>query len=202
MNAKVLPSPEIWHRADFGMLCEWRKLYRCIEVGVDRGEFSDIFLSRCYNCTLYLGIDPYLPDSVMPWDRSGDFQSAALKYAQYPSKAKLVLKSSQEAATALTTSSDLYSRPYDFVYVDANHTKEAVLQDMQLWVKFLSPQGILAGHDYGMSTDDHKGVKEAVDEFAANNGLVVYYTTGDDPQSWYIYKQGIPSSNWMRNDQR
>jgi len=197
----IVPSPEIWHRDDFALLCEWRKLYRCIEVGVDRGDFSACFLSRCYNCTLYLGIDPYTPDKVMDWDRSADYMAAAIKYERYSSKAKLILKTSSQAVYALVNSQgELYRLPYDFIYLDAGHTKQEVTQDMSLWWSMLSPQGILAGHDYWMSTGDHGGVKEAVDEFAKDYDLTVYYTTHDDPSSWYIYKSGIPGSDWIRND--
>lgn len=194
-----LPSPEIWHTGDFYLLCEWRRLTRIAEVGVDRAEFAATFLRRIVNCELYLGIDPYLPYSEMKWPRDSDLHVASIRFERHANVAKLVPTTSAEFLAGLATSSDRYSRPYDFVYIDANHERQAVLEDMELWWSHVSDRGILAGHDWSMSTGDHPGVKEAVMEFAEPRGLQVYYTTGDDPASWYIYKSGMPGPDWVRN---
>lgn len=48
----------------------------------------------------------------------------------------------------------------DFVYIDGNHTQEAVQCDLTLYYPKVRRGGIIAGHDY---TDAYPGVKEAVD---------------------------------------
>jgi hypothetical protein len=55
----------------------------------------------------------------------------------------------------------------DLVYVDAEHTYEAVSAELRLARK-LFPRSLLCGDDY-----DWSGVRRAVDEFAAGAGLVV-----------------------------
>ena len=181
------------------LLCEWRRLTRIVEVGVDRGEFAATFLRRIVNCELYLGIDPYVGYSEMGWNRGPDMQVATIRFERHANVAKLIPATSEEFLAALATSSDRYTRPYDFVYIDANHEKEAVAKDLELWWPHVSDKGILAGHDWDMSTSDQPGVRAAVMEFAEPRGLQVYYTTGDDPSSWYIYKNGMPGPDWVRN---
>ena len=36
----------------------------------------------------------------------------------------------------------------DFVFIDADHSKEAVLADIRAWLPKVRPGGIIAGHDY------------------------------------------------------
>jgi hypothetical protein len=55
----------------------------------------------------------------------------------------------------------------DFVYVDAEHTYEAVSAELGL-IRELFPGARVGGDDY-----DWSGVRRAVDEFASRNGLVV-----------------------------
>ena len=47
----------------------------------------------------------------------------------------------------------------DFVFIDASHEYEDVLDDIKAWMPKVKPTGILAGHDY-----HQKDVKKAVDE--------------------------------------
>jgi hypothetical protein len=55
----------------------------------------------------------------------------------------------------------------DFVYVDAEHSYEAVTAELTL-ARQLFPEAALGGDDY-----DWKGVREAADAFARRHGLVV-----------------------------
>lgn len=48
----------------------------------------------------------------------------------------------------------------DFVFIDGDHTYEAVCQDIRLWLPVVKSGGVLAGHDYGV----YPGVSRAVDE--------------------------------------
>lgn len=58
--------------------------------------------------------------------------------------------------------------PVDVIYIDADHSYESVLNDINNWGKHLSSNSIIAGHDY--SSKCWPGVVRAVDEsFAGRN---------------------------------
>jgi hypothetical protein len=65
----------------------------------------------------------------------------------------------------------------DFIFIDADHSYEAVKADIAAWSKRLAPGGTIAGHDY----DAHwPGVMRAVDEAYPGRlrgaGSIWYYT--------------------------
>jgi predicted O-methyltransferase YrrM len=51
----------------------------------------------------------------------------------------------------------------DLVFIDADHSEEAVLRDLEAWVPKVKPGGLIAGHDYG--SHNHPGVRSAVEIF-------------------------------------
>lgn len=60
---------------------------------------------------------------------------------------------------------------FDLVFIDADHSYEAVKEDIVLWESLVKPNGVLCGHDYGIDRDygkdekpRHPGVAKAVDE--------------------------------------
>lgn len=196
--ARIEKSTEVWHRDDFALLCEWRRLYRVVEVGVDRGDFAQCFLSRSWNCEIYLAVDAWQPYSEMPWDREADYLATVHKLDRFPA-AKIVRGNSSEIAARIQQDSDSkrYADQYGFIYIDASHHKNQVLLDMESWWANLADNGIMAGHDWSMSSGDHAGVQEAVIEFAERMRLTIYLTA-DDPSSWYFYGNGMPGPDWKR----
>ena len=54
----------------------------------------------------------------------------------------------------------------DFVFIDAEHSYESVIQDIQAWLPKIKKGGILAGDDY---LKVHPGVIKAVDEIFGEN---------------------------------
>jgi len=56
----------------------------------------------------------------------------------------------------------LWELPLDFIFIDADHSYEAVKADLQAWLKHLKPTGIIAGHDYNVP--QFPGVTKAVNE--------------------------------------
>src|SRR5579875_3089156 len=59
----------------------------------------------------------------------------------------------------------------DFVFLDADHTYEAVRRDLEAWFPKIKRRGILGGHDY--LHPDFPGVRQAADEFFMEQGLPV-----------------------------
>lgn len=87
---------------------------------------------------------------------------------------------------------------FDFVYIDATHTYEAVRDDLAAWYPKVREGGLLCGHDYmdGLFHGKQFGVKQAVDEFALATGHSVFASIHDTPiPNWYMVscdKQYIP----------
>ena len=59
---------------------------------------------------------------------------------------------------------------FDYIYIDADHSYESVKADIETWLPFVKPSGIIAGHDYSAH---FTGVVTAVNEFFDNNSDVL-----------------------------
>lgn len=183
-------SREIWHRDDFSLLCNWRRLEHAVEVGVDRGEFAQEFLSRWRGEHFY-AVDNYKCYEEMAWRRDGDRNVALVRLERYARIARLIYDDSLFVAKSMRES----KVPIDFVYLDAGHDYDSVMADLIAWWETLSLKGIAAGHDFDKT---HPGVMQAVSEFAKARELTVYLTHEPEIPSWYIYKSGMPGPDWRR----
>jgi len=64
---------------------------------------------------------------------------------------------------------DIIDEKIDFVFIDAQHTYSAVLNDISKWYEKIKVGGILSGHDY--NHPNFPGVTTAVDEFLSEKNL-------------------------------
>ena len=77
----------------------------------------------------------------------------------------------------------------DFVFIDASHEYQDVLDDIKHWLPKVKPGGVLAGHDYYVQPHNHTfapGVKQAVNE------SFNLYDLNTNEDCW-IYKVPSPS---------
>lgn len=181
----ILDSLEIVHRDELPLLCEWRRFETVVEIGVDRGIFSEMFMSRARGLRHYIGVDPYQSTDEFPAARDGDIAVAAIRYAKYPTGSLLRMTSAQFADSLRNGElGHIKERCVDLVYIDAGHTYEDAQRDIAEWWPLVSDKGILAGHDYDYT---HPGVMQAVQEFSDREGVNVMITR-EHPNSWYCYK--------------
>jgi predicted O-methyltransferase YrrM len=136
------------------------------EVGVLYGDTSFHLLNEIPHLNLY-PIDPYLPYDEP--DRTllhmTKFESdAKRKLSIFGSRSILMKQTSVDAAPAITDAS------LDFVFIDAQHTYEAMKEDIATWVPKVRQGGLITGHDYRWD-----GVNRAVNEFAAESGYNGHY---------------------------
>jgi hypothetical protein len=73
----------------------------------------------------------------------------------------------------------------DVAYIDADHSYDAVKDDIAVWYPRVAVGGALCGHDYHPSGNAWPGVRRAVDEFVAQHRLTL--TTYAD-SSWMVLK--------------
>jgi len=184
--SRIEPSTEISHRTDFALLCNARGLVRAVEIGVDQGVNARDFLSRWTGHQLVL-VDPYEPHGDIPGaTRDVDLMVAVAALAPYYGRTRFFRTTSTNLATHWPV---WIGRP-QFIYVDGNHSYEAVVADLEAWWPLVEPTGILAGHDF--DSERHPGVVRAVEEFAARHGVVVRLTHEAECRSWYIYRTEPP----------
>lgn len=73
---------------------------------------------------------------------------------------------------------DFKRESLDFVYIDANHNYDSIMQDIIQWTRKVRPGGIVSGHDYHYKRPSC-GVVEAVKNYTSFHRLNYYYLDDD-----------------------
>jgi predicted O-methyltransferase YrrM len=167
------------------------------EVGVFEGSYSSVILRDWRGKRLY-SVDPYRSFSKTAYcDRSNleqeEFERvyarAQENLGRYKDRSLIVRKTSVDGAK------DFPDGSLDFVYLDGNHSFEAVKEDIAAWYPKIKAGGLLAGHDYvedGITLHGDFGVRKAVAEFSAQYQVGVYQTAEPFP-SWMAQKPAAPN---------
>lgn len=154
------------------------------EVGVFGGDYSSILKSHWRGILMLIDSWRHWHENYLNDVANSDHESHIKRMAEVAMKfversdVVMVRASSGVAANLLADES------LDWVYIDANHSYQSVVQDIHAWLPKVRRGGILAGHDYGAPPEVGFGVKQAVDEIF---GLRVK-TTLDAYSSWYVDK--------------
>ena len=156
------------------------QLNRGAEIGVFTADTSSYLLKRFQSLHL-ICVDPYLSYEAHEEARTSQNLSEAesiaqMRLAEFKTRVSLQKTTSVEAAPTVEDNS------LDFVYIDALHTYEAVLSDLNAWYPKVRKGGLVTGHD--VSWD---GVREAVEQFMKQNNHSGCYSP---PVSdlWYFQK--------------
>jgi glycosyltransferase involved in cell wall biosynthesis len=159
------------HRVDISKLIGLMGLKKGAEVGVSRGEHSEVMLQNIPGCELLC---------VDSWD--GEYWGKHYEDAQKrlaPYNATLIRKPSLEAAR------DVPLLSLDFVYIDASHDVDNVMLDLIVWSRRVKQGGIVAGHDY-----DHphrRGVIPAVNTYTGWHGITEWFLTDQKREASFIW---------------
>lgn len=164
------------------------------EIGVYRGDFAAELL-KLPLARLYL-VDTWA-DNGLDYERDvlhlnnaahEDNHRFVLERFQEPIKHKkaFILRMPSVDAAAL-----FYKGELDWIYLDANHTFDAVYDDLQAWAKVIKPGGFICGHDYTENAEATKmnfGVVKAVNRFCEREGWKVVYLTDEEWPSYALQK--------------
>lgn len=173
---------KIQHRASFPKLLDslGKKDLVGVEVGVDKGELSQCLLDAYPKMILHL-VDRWdFQGEGSQYFKSGDrkskydnerYRQNMIQTIRYTSHAwprvRLWKMDSIEAAEKFPNES------MDFVFIDGDHTYEAVMADLKSWWPKVGKGGMLSGHDFAHRREIRQkgfGVKKAVDEFTKTIG--------------------------------
>ena len=116
------------------------------EIGTFKGEFAKEILQN-WSGTLYM-IDVWRPlgeeylDSSNHAVHSTAYSETMGTISGYEDRGIMIRATSEVAA-------DMFEREsLDFVYIDANHAYDFVVEDIKLWYPKVKSGGYLCGHDY------------------------------------------------------
>lgn len=139
------------HRQSFVNLVRKRGWTRGVELGVDKGILFRMLLQGVPELTL-TGVDlfPDLYRSRRVFDLADE----------HPGRARILSMSTDAAADLVPDDSQ------DFVFIDADHSYEAVAADIARWRPKVREGGWLGGHDYDARR--FPGVVKAVREVFAD----------------------------------
>jgi len=130
-----------------------------IEIGVLDGETSRFLLGIDKRIHL-LGIDPIIPDS-METSLIGSEEKIEANVAEYGDR--WVFKK----AYSYDVASDIPEDSYDFIFIDGDHTYDAVKQDYKMYYPAIKKGGLIFFHDSRMNRGGapfHVGSSAFVDE--------------------------------------
>lgn len=140
-----------------------------LELGVNRSDSFMTLLENCPNISKLYGVDDFKPHHDIWNNRTVDGMEldmiraetlAKHKHTEHKNKIVFIEKNSLEAAK------DIEDDSLDFIFIDADHSYEAVLADFQAWYKKVKHGGLIAGHDIY-----HGPVAKAVYEFRNVNAI-------------------------------
>jgi predicted O-methyltransferase YrrM len=114
-----------------------------------------------------------------------NYQTILSKYFQNP-KVKIIR---DDSVSYLSTLKDDI---IDAIYIDADHSYEGCLRDLESAYRVVKKGGYIMGHDYKITNKCHHnhifGVGQAVDEFCKKYNLSIYALGLDGCVSYTIIK--------------
>jgi methyltransferase family protein len=151
----------------------------CAEIGVYKGEFSELILAR--KPKKLHAIDPWKFEPDPAYESSWYGGSAGQSQANMDTIYESVLRRFRAAVksgtvevhrcTSVDAAGNFPDNYFDWIYIDGNHQYEFVKQDLGVYLPKVKTNGLVAGDDYGVSGWWQDGVTKAVDEAVASGRL-------------------------------
>lgn len=147
----------------------------CAEIGVWKGDFSELILAITSPKKLHL-IDPWEFQGEFPERMYGGsvaksqgdmdliYNDVRKRFGKYDN----IFVNRGRSEQVLQEFPDAY---FDWVYIDGNHYYDYVIKDLELCFSKVKPGGIIAGDDYAWGEKDGFPVKKAVQDFVDAKGL-------------------------------
>jgi predicted O-methyltransferase YrrM len=168
-----------YKRDNFPILFEMAGFKNGAEIGVRKGKYSRLICQGNPNLHL-ICIDPWAPiGNKYPQEKQDRIYQECLKNLE-GFNVTIIRKTSMDAVREIPHES------LDFVYIDADHQFDYVMEDIIHWSRRVRSGGIIACHDfhYGSNVD----VCDAV----------IAYTHSHHIDPWYVTKEAQPTAYWVK----
>ncbi len=169
---KVNSNTHSWAAAYYGLVAKFineNNIKSCAEVGIGYGLHAKNILLNSNIEKLYL-VDPMRPYGDLfakDVNNNGGFEAlvAQIKNILSPFNERytFIRKPSLEVSE-----NEISNESLDLVFVDGDHSYDAVCKDLRFWWNKIKLGGYILGDDY---TRVHPGTIKAVDEFAKEYNL-------------------------------
>lgn len=149
------------------------------EVGVAEGQFSRTLVKETSPKKLHL-VDPWVhqddeeyiadPNNVSTQEGEKRFREVSNAFSEECATGQVLI----HRAFSTDAARNFPDHYFDWVYIDARHDYNSVLEDLAAFLPKLKLDGLLLGHDYAnhsLATSMGFGVVEAVDDFCMSNNL-------------------------------
>jgi hypothetical protein len=161
----------------------------CAEVGVATGRMSKIIVENNNPKELYLidawkSFDLGYADGNMVLD---DEHESRYQNVKSMFKDNASVKLIRDYSTSAAENFD--NNFFDWVYIDADHSYQGCLNDLNAYNKKVKETGYILGHDYtppGGKTKKGFGVNEAVEEFVSTNNYILSFITVEKKFASYL----------------
>ncbi len=172
---------------------------RVAEIGVAKGHFSQQLRTICKPAFLAL-IDPWRhqDENVYYGDSNNAGQTDQDRRFEAVSKKFSSTKPGRECRVFRMYSADAVKefpdKHFDWVFIDANHSYEACLEDLRLWAPKIKDDGLLCGHDFAAHASARAakyGVVDAVKEFVNETGCGLAALTVEHFPTYVIAKNPL-----------
>lgn len=158
-----------------GLACSELGILHIAELGVREAATSEALLEEFPSLRMLL-VDPY------EGEERATLNTAMDRLKPFGSRATFVVQRSQLAARYVGVGS------LDLVFVDGDHSYDAVKGDIRHWFPTIRLGGVLAGHDYCAC---HLGLVAAVHEFVTEHKLFLHL--GVDTMWWVFVPKSAAS---------
>ena len=177
-------------RRDIPILLKKMNAEKICEIGVKEGANFTTLLVPCIKKAV--AIDIWAETGLISQnDDSLPVHKLDLHYQNMVSLSKRDQRVEVIKDFSPAVSSKFEDNFFDFVYIDADHTEEAVYLDLKAWWPKVRLGGVLAGHDYvnvTLTCGVKFGVIESVDRFVKENNLLLHVDQEMPWRDWFILK--------------
>jgi hypothetical protein len=165
------------------------------EIGVQRGDYADEILRRARPRRLYLidcwqhqcGTYALDKSNVSAEEHEAFYRRVLGRFGSEirSGRVTVIRGFSHEVLPTLTVGS------FDWVYLDGDHSLEAVRRDLRDCARIVRRRGFICGHDYCRDERAGFGVAQAVEEFCRDCGWELIMLTDRDPLCDGVYESFV-----------